>query len=291
MKIGFIGLGAMGTGIARSLLGTGHEVTVHNRTRSRADALAPDGAEVAATVAGACGGPVVMTMLADDAAVEATVFGHGGILGALPPAGTHVSLSTISTALSRRLADAHARQGQGYVAAPVFGRPEAAAARKLVVVAAGPADAVALVREPLEAIGRKLFVLGPDAAAANALKLAGNFLLVSMIESLGEAFAMLRPAGVAPAQFLEIVNGSLVQSPIYESYGRIIAERRFEPAGFKLRLGLKDVRLVLAAAGEADVPMPVAELLRAELEACVDAGLGDADWSALAGRGTVRAGR
>ena len=281
MNLGFVGLGAMGSPIARSLLDAGHGVTVHNRTRARAEELVSRGARVAETVADACRFPVVMTMLADDEAVEATVFGDRLLLETLPAAGIHVSLSTISTELSRRLTQAHASKGQHFVSAPVFGRPDAAAARRLVVVAAGPAAAIEQVRGPLEAIGRKLFVIGEEPPAANTLKLAGNFLIVAILETLGEAFALVREAGIEPARFMEIVNGNLIQSPIYENYGKIIAERRFEPAGFKLRLGLKDVRLLLAAAEERSVAMPMASLLRDHLRSAVAAGLGESDWSAM----------
>jgi 3-hydroxyisobutyrate dehydrogenase-like beta-hydroxyacid dehydrogenase len=280
----------MGSAIARNLLAAGHGVIVFNRTRARAAELAPHGARVAEAVAEAARWPVVMTMLADDEAVEAVALGDGGILEEMPAAGVHVSLSTISTELSRRLTEAHALRGQHFVAAPVFGRPDAAAAKRLVVVAAGPAAAVEQVRGLLEAIGRKLFVIGEDPPAASTLKLAGNFLIVSMLETLGEAFALLRRSGVEPALFLEIVNGSLFQSPIYESYGKLIAEGRFEPAGFKLRLGLKDVRLLLAAAEAQSVPMPVASVLHDNLLSAVATGLGEADWAALAEVAARRAG-
>ena len=290
MNLGFIGLGAMGSPIAANLLAAGHDVTVFNRTRAKADALAAQGAHVAASVSDAACIPVVMTMLADDAAEEAICLGARGLLESLPPGGVHVSLSTIGADLSRRLAGAHAAKGQHFVAAPVFGRPDAAAAKRLVVVAAGTGAAVARVRGPLEDIGRKLFVIGEEPPAANVVKLAGNFLIVSVLESLGEAFALLRRAGVEPATFLEIVNGNLFQSPIYENYGRIVGERRYEPAGFKLRLGLKDVRLLLAAAEAHGVPMPTASVLHDDLLTAVANGMGDLDWAALAEVSARRAG-
>ena len=282
MKVGFVGLGAMGLPIARNLLEAGHGVTVYNRTRARAEELRPEGARVVDGVADVARAKIVMTMLADDRAVEAVAFGADGLLETLPARGIHVSLSTISPELSRRLTEAHAARGQSFVAAPVFGRPDAAAAKRLVVVAAGPAAAVEKVRDLLEDIGRELVVLGEDPPAANTLKLAGNFLIVAMLETLGEAFALLRKSGVEPSRFMEIVNGGLIQSPIYESYGRLIAAGRFEPAGFKLRLGLKDVRLLLAAAEEHAVPMPLASLLHDHLLSAVATGRGEADWSALA---------
>jgi 3-hydroxyisobutyrate dehydrogenase-like beta-hydroxyacid dehydrogenase len=280
MKTGFIGLGSMGKGIARNLLKAGHEVHAYNRTTSRAEELAADGAHVARTITEAAAPGTVLTMLADDRAVEQSVFGEGGVLAALPRGGLHVSLSTISVALSERLAEEHARHGQHYVAAPVFGRPQAAQSAQLVVLAAGPAEAVETARPLLEAIGRKLFTVGSRAPQANVVKLAGNFLIASMIEALSEALALARKSGVEPGKCLEILN-TVFQSPVYETYSRIIAEEIFEPAGFKMLLGLKDVRLVLAAGDAAAVPMPLASLIRDHLISGVARGMGEIDWSAL----------
>ena len=194
----------------------------------------------------------------------------------------HICLSTISTDLSRRLAEAHSASGQHFIAAPVFGRPAAAAAARLIVVAAGPPEAIERCRPLLEPLGRKVFVLGPDAPAAHALKLAGNFLIASMLETLAEAFALLRKSNVDPAKLLEIVNGGLFQSPVYENYGRLMLEERFEPAGFALRLGLKDVRLVLRAGETAAAPLPIASLIHDSLLSALARGQGDLDWSSLA---------
>jgi len=272
----------MGLPIARNLLKVGHELTVYNRTRSKAEALASAGAKLANSLAEACAAEVVMTMLADDPAVEQTTLGDGGILNTLASGGVHLSLSTISTALSRRLTLAHTARGQSFIASPVFGRPDAAEAARLVVVAAGPDEAVGRVRPLLEAISRKLFVIGPEPYSANAVKLMGNFLIASMLETLSEAFALARKSGVEPAKILEILNGSIFQSPIYENYGKIIMGEKFSPPGFAMRLGLKDVRLVLAAADEAAVPMPVASLIRDHFVSGVARGWGDLDWAALA---------
>ncbi len=290
MEMGFIGLGGMGEPIARNLIKAGHALKVYNRTRSRADALVGEGAIYAETPAAACQAGVVATMLADDAAVEGVVFGENGILAGLPRGGVHISHSTISTHLSRRLTDAHRRQDQLFLAAPVFGRPDAARAGRLIVVAAGLPEAVERCHPALEAIGRKLVVIGPDPVAANTVKLAGNFLIASMLETLGEAFALLRKAGVDPAAFMEIMVGSFFQSPIYENYGKIIAEQRYEPAGFKLRLGLKDVRLIMAAADEAASPMPIASLIRDNMISGIALGLGDLDWSAVARVAALKSG-
>jgi len=280
MNVGFIGLGNMGQPIARNLLKAGHEVVVFNRTKRKAQDLTTWNARVAEKLAEACTPSVVVTMLSDDHAVAECVFREDGILSRLPAGGVHVSLSTISVKLSQHLAEKHRQHGQSYVASPVFGRPPAAESAQLVVVAAGPGEAVERVRPLLEAIGRKLFVLGEDAPRANALKLAGNFLIASVLEALSEAFALARKHGIESAQALEILN-TLFQSPVYEGYGRLMVERRFEPAGFKMTLGLKDVRLVLAAADAASVPMPFASLVHNQLLSGVGRGLGDADWSAL----------
>ena len=282
MNVGLIGLGNMGLGIAHNLLRAGHRLTVYNRTRSKAEALASAGALVANSLTEACKSEVVMTMLADDAALEGAALGGGGIVDALANGGIHLSLSTISTALSRRLTQEHTRHGQIFLASPVFGRPDAAEVARLVVVAAGPLEAIERVRPLLSAISRKVFVIGSEQYAASAFKLAGNFLIASVLESLSEALALARKSGVDPAQFLEVLNGSLFQSPIYEIYGKIIVEEKFSPPGFALRLGLKDLRLVLSAAEEAAVPMPVASAIRDHFVSGVARGWGDLDWAALA---------
>ena len=230
MRIGFIGLGKMGSAMARNLLRAGHQVAAWNRSRQKAEALAGEGACAADSPADACReSQAVITMLADDGAVEQIVFGENGVASALAKGAVHISSSTIGTALARRLAAEHALRGQGYLSAPVFGRPEAAANRKLIVVAAGPSELVELCRPLFDAIGRQTSVAGPEPWQANAVKLCGNFMLASMIEAFGEAFATLRKAGVDPHVFLEIVN-SLFASPIYGSYGRIIADEQFSPA-------------------------------------------------------------
>jgi len=282
VRIGFIGLGNMGLPIARNLLRAGHQLIVYNRTRSKAETLAAAGAQVASSLREAGTTGVLVSMLADDLAVEQTTLGDGGILNSLGRGGVHVSISTISTALSRRLTLAHTASGQSFVASPVFGRPDAAEAARLVVVAAGPEEAVGRVQPLLEAIARKVFVIGSEPYSANAVKLAGNFLIASVLETLSEAFTLARRSGVEPAKLLEIVNGSFFQSPVYENYGKIITGEKFSPAGFALRLGLKDLRLVLAAAEEAAVPMPVASVIRDRFVSGVARGWGDLDWAALA---------
>jgi len=283
MKVGFIGLGSMGLPIARHVLQAGHTVVVYNRTRSRADALKPLQPAVADSPAAAArSAEVLVTMVADDAALEDVMLGASGALAALARGAIHVSMSTISPKLSRALAERHRAAGQEYVAAPVFGRPEAAEAKKLWVVAAGPAPAIERCRPLLDAMGQGVIVAGDDPGRANVIKLAGNFLLAAAIEAMGEAFALVRKYDVAPADLLEIVNGRLFRSPIYENYGKLIAEERYEPAGFKLRYGLKDVRLALGAADDVAAPMPLASLIRDRYLSGVARGWGDIDWAGLA---------
>src|SRR6058998_2928623 len=227
MKVGFIGLGHMGAGMAANLLRAGHEVTVYNRSASRARALVEQGAHAAARVADACRGDAVITMLADDGAVENVVFGEDGVIEALRKGAIHVSMSTISVALSERLAAAHANAGQRFVAAPVFGRPEAAAAGKLFIVAAGAPDVVDACRPLFEAMGQRTFPLGEEPRAANLVKLSGNFLIASMLEALGEAMALVEKGGVDRHRYLDLITSTLFPAPIYKMYGGLIAERKF----------------------------------------------------------------
>ncbi len=281
MDVGFFGLGNMGKGMARSLLRAGHTVTVYNRTRSRAEELAAEGARVAGSPADACGGDVVITMLADDRAVEDVVLGEGRLVSAMVPGKLHISMSTISVALTERLAQAHRNAGQQYVAAPVFGRPEAAATAKLFIIAAGAANAVERCRVVFEALGQKTFVVGGNPAAASVIKLSGNFLVASAIESLGEAMALVRKAGIDPMLYLDVLTNTAFTSPFYKIYGSQIAKDQFEPAGFKVPLGLKDLRLALAAADGLAVPMPMASLIRDQLLSAVARGYQEMDWSVV----------
>lgn len=281
MDAALIGLGQMGTGIAKSLLRAGHRLRLYNRTVARAEALLGAGALLARSVAEACQEDVVMTMLADDAAVEVVTFGQGGIAASLKPGAIHVSLSTISVTLSERLVTEHARLGQEYVAAPVFGRPDAAEAARLAVVTAGKPDAVQRCRPLFEAMGPKLLVAGERPASANVIKLIGNFLLGSVIESLAEAFALGRKSGVDEEFLFEFLTTALFPAPVYRNYGEAILRRRFEPARFTASLGAKDIHLVLAAAEAQGMPMPIASVVRDRLLTAVARGNAESDWSVL----------
>jgi 3-hydroxyisobutyrate dehydrogenase-like beta-hydroxyacid dehydrogenase len=283
MKVAFIGLGNMGAPMARNLIRAGHDVTVYNRTRAKAEPLAADGARIADSVAHAVSGcEVAVTMLADDHAVQEAIFGADGMLPALPAGALHMSTSTISVEISKKLAMTHTAAGQGYIATPVLGRPEAAAAQKLWVIAAGPVDLVERGQPLITALGRGFTIVGREPWQANMVKLASNFMIVSLIETLGEAFALMRKAGISVHQFLEIAN-PLFGSPVFEVYAQIIADEKYEPAGFRMKLGLKDVKLALAAAEEQAVPMPLAGIIRDHFLQGIAQGYGDQDWAAIAG--------
>ncbi|TFV54330.1 NAD(P)-dependent oxidoreductase [Mycobacterium sp. PS03-16] len=281
MHIGFIGLGNMGSAMAANLIAAGHDVTVFNRSREKVDALAAKGAHPAGSVAEACRGDVVVTMLADDEAVTAVTFGGDGVLAALCEGAVHISASTISVALAGRLAAEHAAAGRRFVSAPVFGRPEVAAAGNLYVVAAGAPEVVAEMAPVFDAIGQRTFAISEDPTAANLVKLSGNFLIASVIESVGEAIALVSKGGVDAEQYLELLTSTLFDAPAYRTYGGLVARRQFEPAGFAATGGLKDVRLVLEAGESLRVPLPVAGLVRDRFLTLLATGGGHLDWSAI----------
>jgi 3-hydroxyisobutyrate dehydrogenase-like beta-hydroxyacid dehydrogenase len=273
----------MGAGMSRNLIKAGHELVVYNRTRGPAEELRSLGAKVADSPSeAAVGAEALITMLADDHAVQGVIFEPGNAIESLPEGAVHISMSTISVELSRKLAKSHAEKHQNYIAAPVFGRPDAAAAGKLFIVTAGPSDSIEKCRSLFAAMGQKTFIINEDAPAANLIKLSGNFLTTTVIESLAEGFALMRKAGVDPQKFLEVLTESAFSAPVYKIYGSIIASEKFEPVGFKLPLGFKDNRLLLAAAEEVSVPMPMASLMHDRFVAALAQGLEDADWSAIA---------
>lgn len=280
MKVGFIGLGHMGLPMARNLIKAGHALTVYNRTRQRAEMLRNEGALVAAQPSDACGVDVLITMLADDHAVSDVVFGNE-LIAKLKGA-VHVSMSTISVALAKQLAEAHRSAGKDFISAPVFGRPQTAEAAQLAIVVAGPPEAIERCRPLFDAMAQRTFIIGENAPDANTVKLAGNFLIASAIESLGEAYALLRKSGVHPERFLEAMTSTLFAAPVYKIYGGLIAQGQFEPAGFKVPLGLKDIRLVLEAAETVSAPMPIASLVRDHLLTTLARGRHELDWSSLA---------
>ncbi|WP_066684403.1 NAD(P)-dependent oxidoreductase [Caulobacter sp. CCH9-E1] len=281
MNVSMIGLGAMGAAMVRNLLAKGVKVTVWNRSRAIVDALAAEGATPAADVDEAFEADIVLSMLAHDQAVKDVLL-DSGVLARARKGVVHVNLATISTALAGELAALHAELGLGYVASPVFGRPPVAQAGGLNVLAAGAPDAVATAMPVLEMLAAKVWPLGEDPVRANALKLAGNFMIVSAIESMGEAVALGEAYGVPAPELLDMLSSTLFAAPIYKIYGAMIAERRYSPPGFGAALGLKDVRLVLDAAEAKGLSMPQADLAEASLEMLLGGEDKDLDLAALA---------
>jgi 3-hydroxyisobutyrate dehydrogenase-like beta-hydroxyacid dehydrogenase len=288
MKVGFIGLGAMGSAMASNLVAAGYHVTVWNRSEAASEKLASLGAKVASTPDRAAQGDVLHSMLANDQAVR-DVFFEGGLLDAMDPGTVHVNHATISVALARQLAEEHTRRGLGYVAAPVFGRPDVAAAGKLNMLAAGAPGAFEKARPLLETMAAKLWPMGELPERANVVKLAGNFMIVSAIESLAEASVLTRAYGVSAADFIELMTSTLFASPVYQIYGKAMAEQRFTPPGFALPLGLKDVMLAQDAAHAERVPMPLAGVLRDSLLEALADGAEGLDLAALAKTSARRA--
>jgi len=278
MQIGFIGLGQMGRPMVERLKGAGHSLKVYNRTRSSS--------EVAARPEEVLDAQVVITMLADDAAVRA-VWLDSGLAARLPKGAIHLNMATVSMAIARQLA---AAQGAAYVSAPVFGRPPVAAQGQLDIIAAGPKAALEKCDPLFKVLGKQVFVVGTQAEKANAVKIARNFLLATVIESLGEAFALVRKCGVAPADFLDILGSTSLGSPAYKNYGKMIVEQAWTPAQFAMPLGLKDVQLALATAAEAGCPLPSGELIQKHLKEAIAAGRAGQDWAALAGKLAADAG-
>jgi len=279
MKIGFIGLGRMGHHVAANLMKAGHDVTVWNRSQAPVEALVAKGAIAAKTPQDALQGDAVFSMLSND-----TVMRDVGLAGPLLEKAAknliHINLATISAAFAKELADAHASRGLGYISAPVFGRPEMAEAAQLVLVAGGPSDAIDKMQPVFDAIGSRTVPL--DAAEkANLFKIAGNFMIAAEMAATGEAFALLRKGGVDPALFHDVLGGRLFTGAVFKNYGAMILNRAYEPAGFLLTLGLKDVNLARSAAEGLGMTLPTAELLKANYDQAIEWGWQDKDWSAV----------
>ncbi|MCJ2089937.1 NAD(P)-dependent oxidoreductase [Methylobacterium sp. E-005] len=288
MDVGFIGMGRMGRAMAASLAREGHTVRAWNRSPEAAKGIA--GVTPVGSAAEAFAGDAVITMLADDAALEAVIVA-GGLLDRAKRPGVHVGMSTISVALAKQLAAVHERAGVPYISAPVFGRPDVAEAGKLNIVAAGATDQIDRAAPLLDAMGARTWRFGADPVRANAVKLAGNFMLISAIEAMAEACSLTEGHGVPGADFLDLMTNTLFASPVYKGYGASIAQNRYEPPGFILKLGAKDVRLALQAAEGAGVPMPFASVLRDGLIEAISHGDGEKDLAALARVAARRAGQ
>ncbi|HVW70999.1 MAG TPA: NAD(P)-dependent oxidoreductase [Steroidobacteraceae bacterium] len=289
MNIGFIGLGNMGVAIAARLVHAEYALRLWNRSPEKLRELASAGAQVVATPREAFKGDVVFSMLADDAAVRA-VFLDSGVLenAAGDTVRVHVNMATVSVAVADELAARHAERGIAYVAAPVLGRPDAAAAGKLHIIAAGPSAAIDEVEPLLTLLGQKTWRFGERAARANVVKLAMNFMLAAAIESMGEAAALATGYDIGAGEFLELASQTVFPGPIYSGYGRLIAGSVYEPAGFTARLGLKDVRLALAAAEAVTTPMPVASQIRDSMLEALTRGEGEMEFGTVLGRAAMR---
>lgn len=279
MKIGFMGLGQMGREMAARLLEAGHELIVYNRSPAAAEILRAKGARVAAQAQDTLNAEVVITMLADDAAVEA-VWIASGLTNTMPTTAIHLNMATVSLQMVKRLAALHRAAGNQYLSAPVFGRPYAAAKGQLDIVVAGAAAAIERCKPLFEVLGKQHFIVGAEPHHANIVKIARNYLLGTIVESLGEAFALVGKSGVEPATFLNIITSTSMNAPAYKSYGRMMIEKNPEPT-FLLKLGLKDVELALKAGGDTHVPMPMAEVIREQHLAAIANGYGEKDWAAL----------
>jgi 3-hydroxyisobutyrate dehydrogenase-like beta-hydroxyacid dehydrogenase len=283
MKIGVIGLGRMGRGIAGRVLGAGHDLAVYNRTSGKDADLVAAGARSVASIALACEQrDVVVTMLADDAALDAVALGAGGVRDSLPVGAIHMVMGTHGVGIVRALTAAHAAAGQTLVAAPVLGRPDAAASGQLGIVAAGPAEALQRCKPLLDVIGRRTFEAGASPDAATSIKLANNFMLGCAVQAMGEAYSLVRRFGVAPQVLHDVMTEGLFSAPAYKVYGKIMADEAYDNVGFTTRLALKDMSLVLAAGDMARVPLPSASLLRDRLLAAIAHGDADRDWAVLA---------
>jgi len=290
MKVGFIGLGHMGAGMAANLVKGGHHLSVFNRSSGRNGPLIALGAHEARTVADACRGEAVITMLADDDAVAAIAFADEGLIASLPAGAIHISMSSISVAFSKRLAQAHTQAGQRHIAAPVFGRPDMAASGKLFIIVAGDPASIDECRPLFDALGQKTSLIGEQPWAANLVKLSGNFLQAATIESLGEAIALIGKAGIDRRAYVEILTSTVFNAPAYKIFGPLIADGKFEPAAFAAPLGYKDIRLALAAAETLRVPMPLASLLHDRFLRLLAQGGSHLDWAAVGGLAALDAG-
>ena len=288
MKIGFIGLGNMGIHMAKNLIAAGHKLQVYNRSIEKADELEKDSITKCKTPAEAAKDvSVVISMLSDDDVVKEAVTGKNGILQTLQKGGLHISMSTISPDAAQYLADAHKTAGSSYLAAPVFGRPEAAAAKKLWICVSGGAASKKTAKPILDCLGQGVIDFGEDAGGANVVKIAGNFMIMSSLEIMAEAFTLAEKHGLDRVKVAEFFGSTIFNAPIYQNYGKLIANKQYEPVGFKARLGYKDARLAFKLAQQSETPMPVGTAIHNRLLSAVAKGWGDRDWVEAVGRGVT----
>lgn len=285
-KIGFIGLGNMGASMAKNLIDSGYNLQVYNRTLSKIDELGSDGvtkclspAEAAADV------PFVITMVSDDEVLRESTVGDGGILKTLQPNAVHISMSTISPDTSEQLAKLHKQAGSSYLASPVFGRPEAAAARKLWICVSGDEQTKTDARPILDLLGQGVIDFGPTTGGANVVKIAGNFMIMASMEMMAEAFTLAEKNGLSRTQVSEFFGSTIFNAPIFQNYGKLIAGKQYEPVGFKSKLGYKDARLAFKLSQMSEMPMPIANAVHGRLLTAVAKGWGETDWVEGVSRG------
>lgn len=288
MKIGFIGLGNMGLKMAGNLIAAGHQLQVYNRSAGKANELEQSSITKCKTPAEAASDvPIVITMLSDDQVVTEVTTGADGILQTLSKGAVHISMSTISADLSQELSDRHESAGSAYLAAPVFGRPEAAADKKLWICVSGSQQAKATAKPILDCLGQGVIDFGQDAGGANVVKIAGNFMIMSSLEIMAEAFTLAEKHGLDRAKVADFFGSTIFNAPIYQNYGKLIANKQYEPVGFKASLGYKDARLALKLAQQSETPMPMGTLIHNRLLSALAKGLGDRDWVEAVGRGVT----
>jgi 3-hydroxyisobutyrate dehydrogenase-like beta-hydroxyacid dehydrogenase len=285
-KIGFIGLGNMGIHMAKNLISEGYHLQVYNRTPNKADELNTARITKCQTPAEAATGvPFVITMLSEDDVLRESVTGDDGILKTLQPNGVHISMSTISPETAVELAKAHQKAGSYYLASPVFGRPEAAAAKKLFICVSGPQQVKDLAKPVLDCLGQAIHDFGEEVGGANVVKIAGNFMIMASMEMMAEAYTLAEKNGLDRAQVANFFGSTLFNAPIYQNYGRLIANKQYEPVGFKAKLGYKDARLAFRLSQTSETPMPIVNAVHSRLLTAVAKGLGDRDWIEGFGRG------
>jgi 3-hydroxyisobutyrate dehydrogenase-like beta-hydroxyacid dehydrogenase len=288
MKIGFIGLGNMGLNMAKNLIASGHQLQVYNRSGQKANQLEQSSITKCKTPAEAASNvSIVITMLADDDVVTETTTSANGILKTLQKGALHISMSTISPVVAQRLSDQHKNAGSSYLSAPVFGRPEAAAAKKLWICVSGSQQAKETAKPILDCLGQGVVDFGEDAGGANVVKIAGNFMIMSSLEIMAEAFTLAEKHGLDRAKVADFFGSTIFNAPIYQNYGKLIANKQYEPVGFKAKLGYKDARLAFKLAQQSETPMPMGTLIHNRLLSAVAKGLGDRDWVEAVGRGVT----
>ena len=285
-KIGFIGLGNMGIHMAKNLISAGYHLQVYNRTLAKADELDQASITKCETPADAAdGAAIIISMVSEDEVLKETVLGKDGILQKLPAGSLHISMSTISPETSEQLAKSHQEAGSSYLAAPVFGRPEAAAAKKLFICVSGDQASKETAKPVLDCLGQGIFDFGENVGGANVVKIAGNFMIMASLEIMAEAFTLAEKNGLDRLQVADFFGSTIFNAPIYQNYGKLIAKKQYLPVGFKSKLGYKDARLAFKLSQQSETPMPVATVVHNRLLASVAKGWGEADWVEGVGRG------